>query len=383
MTTRKVRSRRQPSLPGFPDIPDKLDVQIPDDPQWKQIGGDVDLSGHGGTLARTDTSSLGRQIELLEIQPVREYVGESEAAEVGFPFWTREVSYTLEDLDLKNEEVRSAMASSGFDEGDQKYWFEEEATPEQRAIVIAEALMRYGTNVEEGPAGWSKDMPNIEIIPSYGNKIVNLRDYLSDEDDEFRDNVLNYSEIRENIEAEVQKMVDESAAQGWSQLGDQLMMDLEEEGYDDQSAYVIAAFGDEPMIAVNTDTTFGEDFARTIGVSSKDNIYIWSDIGTQQLESWLSKNGYEVVPKFGGDVPTVEGYATARFVIEAVARDMEIDKDVVADAAEGIDWWPEDRGQGDQEIPGESSGDVTVWAKPLQKDEDEEVEEAPRRQRRR
>ncbi|KKL18918.1 hypothetical protein LCGC14_2470740, partial [marine sediment metagenome] len=37
----RVESRRQPSLPGFPDIPEKLDIQIPKMPMWEQIGGDM------------------------------------------------------------------------------------------------------------------------------------------------------------------------------------------------------------------------------------------------------------------------------------------------------------------------------------------------------
>ena len=159
-------------------------------------------------------------------------------------------------------------------------------------------------------------------------------------------------------------MVDESGAQGWSQLDDQTMIDLDEQGYDGQSAWVIAAFGNEPMIAVNTDTTFSGRFAREIGVPlSKNDVYIWSETGTRELEAWLAKDGYEVVNRMGGDVPSTEAYATARFVIQAVARDMDLDEDVVEDAAKGIDWWPKDRGQGDQEIPGSTDGDTTVWAK--------------------
>jgi len=313
---------------------------------------------------------------------VREYVGDKEAAEVGFPFWTREAWFEIDDLNLKNDDVRSALDSIGIDLDNPEEWFAERSTPEQRALTIASALLDYGRG-DEGPAGWSKDLPDYEIKPMIG-KAVPLRDYLADEDEAFRNDVLGYSEIRENIEAEVQKMVDESGAQSWSQLDDQMMMDLEEDGYDDQSAYVIAAFGNEPMIAVNTETTFGSDFAREIGVKpTKNNVYIWSDTGTRELESWLEKNGYEVVPRFGGAVPSTEAFAVARFVIEAVAREMDLDEDAVKEAAKGIDWWPEDRGRGDQEIPGSTDGDVTVWAKKLEGEEEEELEEAPRRRRRR
>jgi len=375
MATRRVMSRKQPSLPGFPDIPDQIEIRIPTMP-WTQIGGDMDPGAHGGLIATAD----GEHIELLQIQPVREYVGDKEAADVGYPFWTKEAWFDLADLDPKNKDVQSALQSSGFDSGEQKFQFEEEMTPEQRALVIAEALLDYGRG-DEGPSGWSEDLPDHEV-KWWNDKVATLPEYLADEDEAFKDDVLGYSEIRSNLEAEVQKMVDESAAQGWSQLGDQTVIDLDDQGYDGQSAFVIAAFGNEPMIAVNTDTTFAADFAREIGVpTTKSSVYIWSETGTRELEAWLEKNGYETVHRMGGTVPSTEGYATARFVIEAVAREMDLDEDVVRQAAEGIDGWPKDRGRGDQEIPGSTDGDTTVWAKKIASDEDEELEE-PRRSRR-
>jgi hypothetical protein len=382
MRQRRVMSRRQPSLPGFPDIPEEIEIRIPTMP-WTQIGGDMDPGAYGGLIATAD----GEHIELLQIQPVREYVGDKEAAEVGFPFWTKEAYFDLADLDLKNDDVKSALdyigmtlEALGEDPGGQKAAGERGYTPEERALVIAEALLDYGRG-DEGPSGWSEDLPGHDV-KWWTDKVVPLPEYVADEDEVFKDDVLGYSEIRSNLEAEVQKMVDESAAQGWSQLGDQTVIDLDDQGYDGQSAFVIAAFGNEPMIAVNTDTTFAADFAREIGVpTTKSSVYIWSETGTRELEAWLEKNGYETVHRMGGTVPSTEGYATARFVIEAVAREMDLDEDVVRQAAEGIDGWPKDRGQGDQEIPGSTDGDTTVWAKKIASDEDEELEE-PRRSRR-
>jgi len=159
MATRKMRSRRQPSLPGFPDVPDELEVRIPK-MSWEQIDGDMDLSGHGGTIAMAN----GDHIELLKIQPVREYVGDKEAAEVGFPFWTREAWFDIDDLNLKNDDVRSALDSIGIDLDNPEEWFAEKSTPEQRALTIASALLDYGRG-DEGPAGWSEDLPDYEIKP--------------------------------------------------------------------------------------------------------------------------------------------------------------------------------------------------------------------------
>ena len=193
MATRKMRSRRQPSLPGFPDIPEKLEIKIPVMSGWEQIGGDMDPGAYGGLIATAD----GDHIELLEIQPVREYVGDKEAADVGHPFWTKEAWFDLADLDPSNKDVQSALESSGFDSGDQKTQFEDEATPEQRALVIAEALLMYGRG-DEGPSGWSKDLPDYEVKWSSG-KTATLRDYLADEDESFRREVLGEEEEEEDI----------------------------------------------------------------------------------------------------------------------------------------------------------------------------------------
>jgi hypothetical protein len=149
-----MRSRRQPSLPGFPDIPEKLDIEIPNMPMWEQIGGDMNLAQYGGTIARSDGDSL----ELLKIQPVREYVGAGEAAEVGFPFWTREGYYDLDDLNPEREDVKGALQFIGMtldelgeEPGGRKAAGERGYTPQQRALIIAEALVDYGV-ADEGPA---------------------------------------------------------------------------------------------------------------------------------------------------------------------------------------------------------------------------------------
>ena len=203
VSERRVSSRKQPSLPGFPDLPDKLEIRIPNDMPWKQIGGDMNPSQHGGIIATAD----GDHIELLEIQPVRAYVSDDEAKEVGFPFWTKEAWFDLNDLDLKNDDVQSALQSSGFDQGEQKVWFEEDATPEQRALVIAESLLSYGSGTDEGPSGWSEDLPDHEVEWQRGN-VAKLRDYLSDEDDEFRREVLG-EEDEEEEEDEDEEEEDE------------------------------------------------------------------------------------------------------------------------------------------------------------------------------
>lgn len=323
----KMMSRRQPSLPGFPDIPDPIEIRIPTMP-WEQIGGDMDPGTHGGTIATAD----GDHIELLKIMPVREYVGDKEAADVGFPFWTKEAWFDLDDLNLKNDDVKSALQYTGFTEGNQKFHFEEEMTPETRALVIAEALLDYGRG-DEGPSGWSKDLPDHEV-KWWGDKVATLPEYLADEDESFKDDVLGYSEIKDALEKEVERMVDQSAAEGWSNANDQLVDDIAAEGYDPDSIVILAEFGD--ATAVNGDI----DPEKTVA----------------GLEAELEREGHEYLARFGGRVPSVEGYAYAEHVIRAVTKNLKVPVEQVEAAAKALDWWQE-------EIPGSSSGHTYLWAK--------------------
>jgi hypothetical protein len=156
-----------------------MKITIPDMPTWEQIGGDMNPGTYGGTIARSDHGSL----ELLKIQPVREYVGDEEAIEVGFPFWTREAYFDLSDLDPNDKDVKSALDSIGMNLDT----LENDFTPTQRALVIAEALLDYG-HADEGPSGWSKDIISEEVKWSTG-KIAGP-EYLEDEDEEFRNILL-------------------------------------------------------------------------------------------------------------------------------------------------------------------------------------------------
>src|SRR5208282_771641 len=175
--------RRQQHLPGIEPGVGTIEVVVPT-MDWEQISGDMDPGTYGGTIATGD----GDHLELIEIQPVREHVGDDEAADVGFPFWTKEAWFDLADLDPTNDDVKSALRSAGFSEGDQQIWFEEEATPEQRAIVIAEALLGWGRG-DEGPAGWSGDINIPEKVKWSSGKVAGA-EYLADGDDEFVREVL-------------------------------------------------------------------------------------------------------------------------------------------------------------------------------------------------
>jgi hypothetical protein len=163
---------RKPAPPKHPRPARKA----PRGPQgWHQIGGDMTPEKHGGLIAKRD----GTSIELIEIQPVREYVGESEAKDVGFPFWSKTAYYDARELDPERGEVRTALRSMDIK-------FDDIAGPNQD-MAIAEALMRYGYQVEEGPGGWAKDVLGKRKVIWWasGKKAIGWK-YLADEDREFK-----------------------------------------------------------------------------------------------------------------------------------------------------------------------------------------------------
>ncbi len=139
-----------------------------------QIGGDCDPATHGAIIARAD----GLTIDLTEIQPVRACVGDREAQDVGFPFWTRTATYWADDLDTDNADVKAALESSGIDLSDVR--------PELLTVTIAQACLSYGLGVDEGPAGWAKDILPRERVQWWTSIRPNGWRFLACEDVEFR-----------------------------------------------------------------------------------------------------------------------------------------------------------------------------------------------------
>lgn len=324
-------------------------------PEWEEVGtiGDKSFEVYGGGIVSKDrTGAYPPELEYVEPPPEELEFGDSKA------IWT--IYRVVLDPEVPNwGEIEDVARSHDQDVEELRAAFESD-DPMQRA---------WAYETWAGHYGWHEfDSYPLSLTCAEMNKR-----YDTDLDC--------YGVIHEALEKEIQNMIDESAAQGASYLGDQDMMDLEDAGYDDQSAWSIAEFGD--AVAVNSETTFGPDLARLIGVENPRGIFIWSDVGTRELVSWLKSEGYEETDR-GGQVPDTEGYATARFVIERVARELNEPIERIAEAAAALDDWPVDRGHGDMEIPGSSSGYVTVWAKPLEREEEEEeLDERPARSRRR
>ena len=143
---------------------------------WMQVGGDLDPGTYGGTIATAD----GRAIEMIKIQPVREYIGDREAVDVGHPFWTKEAYFDIADLSLDSKDVQSARDYSGLTDE-----ILLSLQPEGRATAIAEALLDYGRG-DEGEAGWAKDIIGDRRVKWWGSKRPAGWRYLAGEDVEFR-----------------------------------------------------------------------------------------------------------------------------------------------------------------------------------------------------
>lgn len=143
---------------------------------WRQIGGDLNPGAHGGTIAKCDGSS----IEIREIQPIRDSVGDSEAVAVGHPFWTKEGYFDLSDLNVGARDVASALSYVGLDADG----LADIPTPELRGMAIAEALLSYGRG-DEGTAGWAADVITEPVLWSGSTNARGWR-FLASEDVEFR-----------------------------------------------------------------------------------------------------------------------------------------------------------------------------------------------------
>lgn len=154
------------------------------DYKWKQIGGDMNPGSSGAILACEDDHG----VEVREIQPVRDCVGDREAAEVGFPFWTRDSYYYWKELVLGTEDshrdLQSALETTGYDSDSDSL----PSHPHHRALALAEILSLYGAGREEGPCGWAKDVVPGEVEWWGGTAGP---EFLSDEEEDFRRDILN------------------------------------------------------------------------------------------------------------------------------------------------------------------------------------------------
>lgn len=112
---------------------------------WYQTGGDIDPCTYGGTICR----DCGYTIDVIQIQPVREYVGDKEAADVGYPLWSQEACYDAGDLIAFLHDI--SYRGELFDPGN-TVWNRE------RRLAVAGVACESGWRCDEGPSGWTDDV---------------------------------------------------------------------------------------------------------------------------------------------------------------------------------------------------------------------------------
>lgn len=294
-------------------------------PQWKQVGhiGDVSWPEYDGGPVFVDETGV--------YAPELEYV---EAPSENVDFEDPSARWTVYRVPLEKGvpdwgDINDVARTVGQDPGELRAAFESD-DPIDRANAYQDWASHYG---------WFElDQYPLQLTCPEVNKRY--------------DAGLNcYGAIQGALEEEVERMVDEDAASGWSYGGDQMAAELEDEGYDPASIVVEAEFGD--AVAVNSDLLVGPQWGRRLGVAANE---LWANVGTRALDAWLEQNGYEYIDRAGGRVPTTEGHAYGDTVIDAVARQLSVPRERVEEAANALDWWQE-------EIPGSSSGSTYVWAK--------------------
>lgn len=174
---------------------------------------------------------------------------------------------------------------------------------------------------------------------------------------------LDPDDVRAAFEDVASEMANEHAAQANSYMDDQTAIDLEQYGYDDQSAFQIATFGD--AVAVNGEALMSPAFARELGVKGeRANVVFWAE-GMHAFYRWLSENGYREVGELGGAWPGGdEGELQLDHVAAQVAEVLGAPEPAVEDILRS------QNDEKDQIYWSSSSGEIEVYAVPRDEDED-------------
>lgn len=164
---------------------------------YKQVGGDMNPGTYGGVIARVDHET--ETIEIREIQPVRVYVGDAAAAEVGVPFWTREAFFDFSDLDGSHPEDSQALRCVGLtrclDGRIRGPGMSAPLDEETSRLATAEAYLMWGLG-DEGPCGWAQDVvPG--LVQWWWPTEPEGWTFLADEDEDFRRDILGQDDAGE------------------------------------------------------------------------------------------------------------------------------------------------------------------------------------------
>jgi hypothetical protein len=294
-------------------------------PQWKEVGhiGDVNWAEYGGGPVSVD--------ETGKYEPELEYVEPPEDFDDPSARWT--IYRVVLDPGVPDWGDLEAVANAvGADLDTLKEAFESD-DPIDRANAYSDWASHYGWfELDQYPLALTRLEVETRYDVDLGGK----------------------SSIVNAIEETVERMADESGAASWSSLGDKILGDLDEAGFDSASAVCIGEFGSDGQ-AVNGDLLVDRHWEQALGLKPSKHPKLWSEVGTRQLEGWLEQNGYELTD-FGGRVPTTEEEVSGEHVVRAVAEQLKLPEEQVEAVAKTIDWWQE-------EIPWGSSGDTSTWAK--------------------
>ena len=128
---------------------------------WYQIGGDMNPMDYSGTFARID----GDRIDVLHIDSTIDSVGEGEALDVGYPYWTKEACSDDADLRafLADKYVRSSMDLP-------EEWTADMPFTRALRFGIASEAMSCGWHTDEGRAGFGVDVAPRRATYWYGRK---------------------------------------------------------------------------------------------------------------------------------------------------------------------------------------------------------------------
>jgi hypothetical protein len=97
--------------------------------KWKQVSGDMDFSGVGCVLARTNAKS--RSVDLVKIEPWLEL--DSSALKEGYDFWcVDDTTIDYNDMATSKPDVQDALKSIGMDVAEYK-----KLAPAYKAEIIA------------------------------------------------------------------------------------------------------------------------------------------------------------------------------------------------------------------------------------------------------
>ncbi len=150
------------------------------DTRYHVLCADVSPLDHGGTYYR---GTIETGFDVFEIQPVVAFVGEDEATEVGYPFWSRESFHDRADI-VKALADGAALRSCGLED---LIGADVADLDPSDVLAVVHAMHSYGLASDDGPSGWSTDLPleDLGISDEDGRAADDdfRRDVLGEDDD--------------------------------------------------------------------------------------------------------------------------------------------------------------------------------------------------------